>query len=135
MGSSFFTVMVAAIRLERLPAGAVVRAAVISVASTVTAVISIVAVTVSSVGGTVTITTAIIVGIAANGTASTAGDKADTLVGTAVAVGRALLLALLLLELSNFAIPHVVGVVLGESGTRGVVSSSIWSCVSAYFSW
>jgi hypothetical protein len=115
MGGSLFAIaMAAAIRLERLPAGAVVRMAVTSAASTVTAVISMVAVAVSLVGGTVA--TAILVGVAADGMASTAGNKADMLVRKAVAIGRALLLALLLLELSDFAIPHVIGVVLGESG-------------------
>ena len=122
MGSSFFAVMAAAIRLERLSAGAVVRAAVTSAASTITSAVISIAAGVGLVGGTITgtiaVTTAIIVGVAADGMASTASGKTRTLAGTAVAVGRAFLLALVLLELGDFAIPHVVGVVLGKGRTE-----------------
>lgn len=122
MGSGFFTVMAAAIRLERLPAGAVVRTAVISAASMVTSAVVTIAAVVGLVGGTITasitITAAIIVGVAADGMSSTAGTEAGALVGTAVAVGGALPLALVLLELGELAVPHVVGVVLGEGRTE-----------------
>jgi hypothetical protein len=122
MGSSLFAVMAAAIRLERLPAGAVVRAAVTSAVSTITSAVISIAAGVGLVGGTITgtiaVTMAIIVGVVADGMASTASDKTRTLAGTAVAVGRVLLLALVLLELGNFAIPHAVGVVLGKGRTE-----------------
>jgi hypothetical protein len=70
MGGSFVTVMVAAIRLVRLLAGAVVRAAVTSAASTVTGILSIVAMAVGVVGST--ITAAIIIVVVARWAASAA---------------------------------------------------------------